>query len=177
RIVAMMWDKIKEKNRFATVSKIIIYLLFCLFLIEELPILDIEGSHLLEEKRLYDEDKMFYNQVVSVTQEGDMIYMLPYRDYPEDGGHKQLTGYLLTDTGLKWSYGGTRDREAAMFNRKLSEMEIEEMIESMRKAGYKGICIDKEGYEREEVDVLIKQISNILGTMPIESEHDAFFKL
>lgn len=126
-----------------------------------------------EEKR---SDKEFIETIETQLPENAMIYQLPYHPYPEGGpvynmaDYHLLTGYLYSDT-LRWSYGGSKGREGDQWNREMSEKELPDMVEALKKQGFAGIYLDKRAYEDAVFTNIYNVINVCLGYEPIGSRN------
>ncbi|MBE5845304.1 MAG: hypothetical protein E7302_14220 [Butyrivibrio sp.] len=121
-------------------------------------------------------DKEFIEYIEDEAGEGAMIFQLPYHKYPEGGpvigmpDYAQLTGFLFSNN-LRWSYGGVFGRYSDEWNRTVSELSAEDMVEVIARAGFSGICIDQRAYDEETLNVLDAELSSILGATKYVSEN------
>ena len=118
----------------------------------------------------------FFEEVQSETEQGDMIFTLPYSKWPTAtlvGSYGQFIGYIETDD-LRWSYGAMQGREEDQWQKRVSKYEAEEMIEKLKFAGYEGIYLDRKLYgdrfDEEKVDPAIDSITKAVGAAPIVSD-------
>ncbi len=71
-----------------------------------------------------------------------------------------------------------KGRAGALWLRDVAELPVDEMIEEIAGKGFKGIYIDRYGFEDNGASIE-KQIEDVLKTKPIVSENDrlVFFKI
>lgn len=116
----------------------------------------------------------FYGQVEDTMEEGDMIYQLPFMEFPEKPNmnnlscYQQLSGYVYTDT-LKWSHGGMQGRNMqAQYLWKDNGLS-RAFVEGIRESGFEGVCIDMNGFKEEERPSVLAFYSDELGLTPVVS--------
>lgn len=117
----------------------------------------------------------FYSQVEDTMEEGDMIYQVPYVEFPESAPlnnmscYKQLSGYVYTDT-LKWSHGAMRGRNMKAAYLWKDNGLSREFVDEIMQSGFEGVCIDLDGFKEDEWPSVIGFYSDDLGLTPIVSE-------
>ena len=123
--------------------------------------------------------KELMQQIDDEMDDGDMIFTLPYDDWPSStvyGSYGQYIGYIETE-GLHWSYGAMQGREEAKWQANVAECDSVIMIEKLKYAGYDGIYLDSNLYERkfgtEAKDAEIDSITKTVGTVPLVSSDDS----
>lgn len=109
-----------------------------------------------KDKEIYSE---FFGNVENMLKEGDMIYQLPYMDYPEAdfpivkmGHYSPFLGYIYTDN-IRWSYGGMKGRNTIAKEIVCDNGMSEEFLENLEWYGFAGVCIDTYGFEDEGVQI------------------------
>lgn len=126
----------------------------------------------------FNSTRQFFNQVESEMDDGDSVYSLPYLEWPSSGvagSYGMFTGYLETDD-LHWSYGAMQGREEAQWQKVTATLSAAEMVEKLKYAGYDGIYLNKELYDRKfggegaVSEQAVEQITAETGTAPVISE-------
>lgn len=112
-------------------------------------------------------------QIERTTNEGDMIFVMPYDDWPSPkilGSYGHFIGYIETE-GLHWSYGAMQGREEALWQSFVSKCDPPEMIEKLKYAGYDGIYFDRTLYTAkygpETAAYEISNITKAVGREPL----------
>ncbi len=122
----------------------------------------------------------FYSQVEAVMEEGDMIYQIPYIQFPESppvnnlSCYQQLSGYVYTDT-LKWSHGSMKERNMQASYLWKDNGLSREFISGILDNGFEGVCIDLNGFSESEWDLVTGFYSDVLGLTPIVSEDEMLY--
>lgn len=104
------------------------------------------------------------------AEEGDMVFVMPYRDWPGGGDTPLLINPLETKR-LIWSCGAVEESREAEWQKAVARtLSVSEMINTLRAAGYDGLWLDAEVYafeeKNEEGQNMIKEISGYLGQEP-----------
>lgn len=132
----------------------------------------------------FERDRSFVRGIEAQLPAGAAVYQLPYIAFPETptkgrmGHYVHLTGFLHSHT-LKWSHGGMKGRPGDMFYRALAEEPVARQIELIRKLGFAGIWLDRNGYE-DGGRQMMAELSAALGHGPALERADrqvAFFVL
>ncbi len=89
----------------------------------------------------FEEYCSFIHSIEDEMEPGDMIYMLPYTNWPSGLGYRNHIGYTESDT-LVWSYGAMQAREEANWQQGISKIPAPEMLDSLRRNGYDGLYLD-----------------------------------
>ncbi len=110
----------------------------------------------------------YFANVEASLDEGDMVYQLPYLDFPEVGpfDYKHFNAYLYTDT-LRWSYGGVKGRDTGARELLDSDGGSYMFLKNIKNAGFKAVYIDTDGYEDGGASIL--SFYNGLGVEPLVS--------
>lgn len=121
-------------------------------------------------------DMEFIQRIEEQLPEGSMIYQMPYHVYPEGGAvnsmqdYHLLIGFLYSDT-LKWSYGGSGNREGDLWHRSVAQMDLKDTINTVKEKGFAGIYVDMRAYVGAEAEFLQNSINVELGHIPEISEN------
>lgn len=161
-------------NRYAIYSCVVIVTLFGVY--EQTPSFISKGDSLRYSGNLYYSDHRFVENIEKQLKYGDMVYQLPYHKYPEMGPVNNMADYNLIhgyihSNNLKWSYGASKGREADKWNEKVVKLPMEERIETIISAGFRGIYIDKRAYLEDELAELTTSIEKIIDTKPMEDDN------
>ncbi len=144
-------------NYFAILIKNKIYylvavmLILCIGLYDQVKIEDAGWqSERQQDDTVYD---AFFSKIESMLEEGDMVYQLPYMDFPEAdfqivnmGHYAPFLGYLYTDN-IRWSYGGVKGRNTIAKEMVCNAGMDKEFLGKLKQYGFKGVCIDTYGFE------------------------------
>jgi phosphoglycerol transferase len=125
-----------------------------------------EHSNLIKNQFLSDHH--FVQKIEQIIPKG-AVYQLPYMPFPEGQpinnfqmlSYDFFRGYLHSST-LHWSLGGMKGRMGDLFFRKLAEQPLTQQIKMIKTLGFKGIYIDRRGYQDHGTDIE-KKISEIVG--------------
>lgn len=133
----------------------------------------------------YDENKYMYDFIVEIENEvsdNAMIYQMPYHKYPEAGPVNKMSDYSLispyvySKNKLKWSYGTYRGTLEDRWQEVISKLPLEEKIVRLSNKGFEGIYVEGTAYKDEELESLINNLENILGSNPIiDQTGEAYF--
>lgn len=135
-------------------------------------------------RQAFLDDQAFFAEIERELTTKSAIYQLPYIGFPEVppvqqlGPYAPLAGFLHSKT-LRWSSGGMKGRPGDLFFRALAKEEVQTQIEVIRKLGFSGIYVDKQGYE-DGGQQIIAQLTSALGYGPTIQKADGkvvFFKL
>lgn len=131
----------------------------------------------------FKNDGTFVGRIEKIMPEKAMIFQLPYIPFPEEpplygmGTYDHFRCYLHSKN-LRWSYGAMKGRKTDEWQKAVSARPIKEMISELSAKGFKGICINKTGYQDKGVKI-IQDIGEILGVKPIldKDKTMAFFSM
>ena len=177
-----LYERLKEKSPRGL--KMLLYwlgvvVLVCVSVYDVLPTYGANDGRLAANAEASRSDHEFIQSIDAQMDEGDMIYQLPYHKYPEAGFQNDMTdydllvGYLHSDK-LKWSYGVMKGSDGDQWQELVAELPMEDRIEVVISAGYKGLYIDARAYTAEGLERLRGQIGEILEAEPSVSENGNF---
>lgn len=117
----------------------------------------------------------FFAEVEEKFHGDEMIYQLPYLEFPEVSAtydYKHFIAYLFTDK-LRWSYGGIKGR-----NLKAGQLYIDEgmsyrFLQEIKDMGFQAVYIDLAGYEDGGSQVL--SFYNSIGVEPVISRDGTLY--
>jgi phosphoglycerol transferase len=118
-------------------------------------------------------DRQFVRSVEASLPSGALVFQLPYTGYPEApavfdlGQYDHLRGFLYS-RNLRWSFGAMRGRESDVWEANTAGLPLSDMISAIRKAGFKGIYVDRFGYSDRGTEINA-HLSNLLAEQPMES--------
>ena len=123
-------------------------------------------------KAAYTSDADFVQHIEAVTGENAMIAQLPYVSFPEQPliPNALFRGYLHSRT-LRWSYGAMRGRTGGLWQQYVFAKPIDEMLETLAFAGFRGIYLDRAGYVDNGAGVE-RELSARLGNAPLVSKNN-----
>ena len=128
----------------------------------------------------YRMDLDYFSAIERQLPEGSMVYVLPYRRFPEEpptvnSGDYDLLRPFLASRKLRWSYGGMKGRESE-WQQALVGLTADEFLESIAALGFEGLLIDTQGYV-DNGQALIGELSTRLNEQPLRSSDGrwAFF--
>lgn len=136
-------------------------------------------THRYEEvAKKYMAEASYFDRISSVVKNDRPIFQLPYVSFPENPLVGEMESYenikpYLHSNGLRWSYGAMTDRYFDLWQRELSHAPIEEMVRSLKRAGFGGVLINKGGYT-DGGTALEKELSEILRAQPLRDEQSRF---
>ena len=119
-------------------------------------------------KEEYTSDDNFVKSIEASVPAGSMIYQLPYHEYPEYGPVNDMwdyhlyVGYVHSDT-LRWSYGSIKGRSEDAWNKRVSEMNYDNMVSYLKEQGFAGIYVDKRAYLDDEFAELKSGLESAAG--------------
>lgn len=127
-----------------------------------------------------DIQQIFVEKLEGKVPEGAMIYQLPYWEYPPGPGinnfnpNEHLQPYLYS-TKIKWSYGAFSGERSLKWNAYVSQLNINDMVDSLSYMGFEGIFINSDAYTEDEFKGLISQLDQIFGKPDIVSSDDKWY--
>jgi phosphoglycerol transferase len=132
-------------------------------------------------KEAYAQGREFVHKIEQSMPRHAMIFQLPYMPFPEGApvhnlkSYELSMGYLHSKT-LRWSFGAMKGREGDRWQRNVVDKPLEEFLATIYQAGFRGIYIDRMGYEDKAVK-LEANLSALLDKEPLVSDNDrwAFF--
>ncbi|MCJ0761870.1 sugar translocase [Variovorax terrae] len=120
--------------------------------------------------------RYFFANVQKAVPPGAAIYTLPFMEFPETPPKNELETYSLAEgylytSGLKWSYGAMKGRDAGdKLYRELEKKPISEQIDAVKALGFTGILIDRRGYE--DAGVAVESELKASGKVRLAVEQD-----
>lgn len=136
-----------------------------------------------EIKVNYDSDADFVRRMETSLPADSMVFQLPYHPFPEMGKVYNLPDYELArpylhSTRLRWSYGAINGRESSNWQKSVVAKPVDEYIQEIRKTGFRGIYIDRRGFEDSARDLEAK-LKLLLRQEPLVSQSglQSFFVL
>ncbi len=166
---------LKGKRKIIVKTAMIAFALICIYDVS--PVHGANDNTLKVNTENYAIDNSFVLDIESQMAEGDMIYQMPYHKYPEAGSDNNMEDYQLL-TGflhsykLKWSYGAVKGSTEDKWHEFVSNLPMNMRLETIIRAGFKGIYIDTRAFTVDELDKLCKQIENIIEENPTVSENN-----
>lgn len=133
--------------------------------------------------RRWHRDAFFVKRIEAALPPGAMVYQLPFTRYPESPAvlmhhaHFAIRFYLHSDT-LRWSTGSVRGREGDAWQIKVAELPLEQQLETLADAGFRGIQISRNGYADNGAKIEA-ELQELLGVEPMDSGigEETFFSM
>lgn len=159
------------------------YVVFALILL--VALLDQTNKYFVpvyaENEAEFTNDQQFVSAIEQRMPPGAMIFQLPHVGFPESpavnrmGDYELFKGYLHSQK-LRWSYGAMKRRDTDLWLQQISAKRVPEMLEALAVAGFKGIYIDRFGFQDTGVET---QIRDTLQSAPLVSANQrlVFFDL
>ena len=177
--------KIKIEKVSNIIFKITGYLFLCFFCLyciwEQAPDITINNFARREAKRALQNDKNFIKEIEKILNENDAVFQLPYHPFPEHGSIRGMRDYHLfagyiSSNKLRWSYGGMKGRVSDKWNKIVSSLPCDDMINAIISYGFRGIYIDARAYDQKRFMSICGSIENTLeGEKPIISSNNYLF--
>ncbi len=126
-------------------------------------------------KAEFRNDAEFVSSIAHLAPAGAMIFQLPYVPFPEQPAVNRMTDYslfkgYLHSQNLRWSYGAMKGREGDLWLKHVSAQPVDQMLEAISVAGFKGIYIDRFGYQDEGAEIETK-LKDMIGKAPLVSSN------
>ncbi len=132
-----------------------------------------------ELKSKFVSDRRFFSEVQADLPAGAMVFELPYAPFPEYGAainqmieYSPFRPYLHTH-GLRWSYGVIKGRSGDLWTRNTAAQPPEQMLATLRRAGFSAIFLDRSGYA-DRGAALEAQLQGLLGNHPRSDSQGRF---
>jgi phosphoglycerol transferase len=131
----------------------------------------------------YLSDDQFVKGIENSVPPASMIFQLPYVPFPEFPPFNKMRDYdhfrgYVHSQNLRWSYGTMKNREGDQALQGIAALPIEELVQIISFAGFKGIYLDRFGYADNGAAIETK-LSDLLQNKPIVSPNGrlVFFNL
>jgi phosphoglycerol transferase len=124
-------------------------------------------------KSAFEADDTFVKMIEAEVPAHSLIFQMPYLPFPESGGAHRMGDYslfrgYLHSKELRWSYGAMKGREGDLWLRQTSKLPVPKLVEALSRAGFRGIYIDRAGFEDRAAD-LEANLSEALACQPLVS--------
>jgi phosphoglycerol transferase len=136
-----------------------------------------------EIRKNFDSDADFAKRMEALLPEKSMVFQLPFCKFPEENKKFQLTDYelgkpYLHSSKLRWSYGAMLGRPSGEWQKSVVAKPFSEFIQEIKLAGFKGVYVDRRGYDDFGKD-LEKKLRTFSAKDPIISANgfNSFFVL
>ncbi len=175
-------NRFVSAKRAEKITALLAFFLIILAILDQVPPRTQAAVENIE--KTFSADRSFIANIEATTRIGAAIYQLPYIAFPEVpplhqmGPYAPLIGYLHSNT-LRWSSGGMKGRPGDLFFRALAREPLDRQLGVIRRLGFTGIYIDKNGYG-DNGHQIIGQLTTALGHGPDLERADgrvAFFRL
>ena len=128
-------------------------------------------------------DDHFIKKIENTMPVNAEIFQLPYMDLMTNSGinypkgmsdYDPLKPYIHSNT-LRWSFGTLKDRNSALWQEKVSQKPIKEMVQILSVVGFNGIYIDTYAYNNNSEKEVITKLSDLLQVNPLISEDGRYY--
>jgi phosphoglycerol transferase len=131
----------------------------------------------------YFSDRDFVKSIEAQLPGQALIFQLPYAPFPESKGAYQMQDYdhlrgYYNSRRLRWSFGAMKGRPADLWQQSIAAQPVPEMLESLAKAGFSGLYVDRFGYE-DQGQKIEAELASLLGPVTLVSRNQrlSFFNL
>ena len=167
----------KNAKTRAAVSTAVGFLLLGAVFVDQCYFPNFESAH-RRTAIAFENDERFARAIENDLPAGAMVFELPFMRYPENGPINKVGDYdefrpYLHSSGLRWSYGGVKGREASDWNKATAALPTEQMLRRLAAAGFAGIYVDRFGYE-DAARQTEASICVFVKTPPIVSDDNRF---
>ena len=133
-------------------------------------------------KEYYTQLRAFIKNIEDVNQDGAMIFELPYMPHPEAklkgtlSDYEQMKPYLVSNK-LRWSYGAIKGRELDKWFKSFSHFNFKAILTELKKTGFSGILVFKNGFAKEYRNEVIKFLNIYLNKPLFENDEYVYYSL
>jgi phosphoglycerol transferase len=138
-LIAIIFEKLLQKRK--NVAQIFILLIAVLAFFDQVGkdlTVKIQPPKLVKN---FENDRDFVQEIEQKFPDA-VIFQMPLTGFPETDNYDLMKGYLHSKN-LRWSYPAMRGREADLWQQKVAKMNFKNFISELKKAGFKGIYIDR----------------------------------
>lgn len=124
----------------------------------------------------FDSDRNFVQKIEEKMPAGTMVYQLPFIRFPSGGSYELYKGYMHSKQTI-WSFGGMQGREEDIWETNLMNHPINELLDHLCFAGYRGLYLDKSLMVEKGLDfnLYYQKLQMYLGEEPIVSEDQRLY--
>jgi phosphoglycerol transferase len=141
-----------------------------------------------KSKMEYIRDQKFVRKIEAELPPGAMVFQLPYAPFPEGhSAHNAVPWTFWSYTHFRpylhshhihWSAGAMKGREVAKWQSRVAEEPPRKMVEELTRSGFRGVYIDRGGYDDGADVKIIAGLREVLGVEPIvDGANRLFFAL
>lgn len=178
-LLQRLYNWIKQHG--TMLSKILFQFVMCLVLVVTLWN-QVQWHHFDNNAQIQacDMQQSFVEELEETVPDGAMIYQLPYWEYPPGPGinnmnpNELLQPYLYS-TKVKWSFGAFSGERSLKWNAYVSQLNVNDMVDSLSYMGFEGIFINSGAYTEDECTELTSQLNQIFGKPDIVSADDKWY--
>lgn len=91
----------------------------------------------------FDSDREFIQRIEEIMPENSMIFQMPVIKFPSGISYELYKGYMHSSHTI-WSYGGMQGREEDRWETNLMNYPVNEFLEHLCYAGYRGLYVDSQ---------------------------------
>ncbi len=130
--------------------------------------------------REFNRDQKFVREIEAELPPGAMVFQLPYAPFPEGySAHNAVPWTFWSYSHFKpyvhshkihWSAGAIKGREVAKWQSRVAEEPPRKMVEELMRSGFRGLYIDRRGYDDGADVEIIAALREVLRVEPIVDE-------
>lgn len=167
-LIGRLLDRVKGRNNYAALC--VGVLLIGLY--------DQTATYVPGDFSQFESDRNFIHQIESTLEADDMVFMLPYTNWPSGGAYRKHIGVLESES-IHWSYGAMQGRPEAIWQEAVASKDVETMLRLLRDEGYDGIYLDAGLYSTiygvEQEEKYLEEINALLGQSTSSEKQDLYF--
>ena len=167
-LIGRLLDRVKNRKN---------YVALCVGVLI-LGLFDQTTTYVPGELSQFESDRNFIHRIESALEANDMVFMLPYTDWPSAGAYKKHIGVLESES-IHWSYGAMQGRDEAIWQETVASKDIETMLRLLRDEGYDGIYLDiglySSIYGTEQEEKYFDEMNAVLGQPICSEKQDLYF--
>ncbi len=184
-LVAIIFDKVSQKNFLAKVAIVVVALLALFDQVGDVSY--VRDVAVEKMQRNFDIDRDFVRSVEVDLLPNSRVFVLPIFGFPEDFGDEYESMVLyLHGRNLGWSYPAIMGRATNLWQRKIVKMDNKHFIAEIKKAGFDAVVIDRYHFAKNEKKNDWAKLRSLEKDLKTISGHDSvvsrdmrlvFFKL
>ena len=99
----------------------------------------------------FTSDRNFVRKAEAALPAGTMVWQLPYQPFPEGVPIEQMANYgplrgYLHSSGLRWSYGAMKGRDADHWIRAVAQHPLSAQLDLVARSGFGAVYVDRRGF-------------------------------
>lgn len=167
-LIGRFLDRIKGRNN---------YIVLCVGILI-LGLYDQTTFYVPGDFSQFESDRNFIHQIEAALETDDMVFMLPYTNWPSGGAYRKHIGVLESES-IHWSYGAMQGRSESIWQETVASKDVETMLCLLRDEGYDGIYLDvglySSIYGAEQEEKYFDEMNAVLGQPIFSEKQDIYF--